>query len=192
MTSRSLVWNIKTSEKKIFLTFDDGPTEELTENILSILKDYKAKATFFCVGENAKNYPLLMQKIQLAGHTIGNHSYNHLNGWKNTTNDYKENIEKASKHIASTLFRPPYGRINYSQIKQLKTEYKIIMWSLLSGDFDVKISPQQCYDNVLQSRAGDIVVFHDNIKAQEKVLEVLPRYLKYFSELGFEFCRLDL
>jgi peptidoglycan/xylan/chitin deacetylase (PgdA/CDA1 family) len=190
LMSKSLVWNIPTKEKKIYLTFDDGPIPELTEEILQILTSYQAKATFFCVGENAQRYPHLLAKILDDDHLIGNHSQQHISGWKTATKDYIENVHQASESIKSSLFRPPYGQINYQQIKSLKKDFKIIMWSLLSGDFDTGLTKQQCLFNALQSKPGDIIVFHDNIKAKEKISYVLPRYLEHFSKMGYEFCSL--
>jgi len=192
LTSRSLVWRISTKSKKIFLSFDDGPIPHLTMEILAYLNEYNAKATFFCVGQNAEQYPELIDRILDDGHNIGNHSYQHINGWKTSSKDYFENVKKAAKHINSNLFRPPYGRINYNQIRRLKVDYKIIMWSILSGDFDLEISPQQCLKNVLQSKEGDIVVFHDNMKAVEKIHYVLPRYLDYFTKQGYQFCSVNV
>jgi len=191
LSSRSLVWNIPNNEKKIYLTFDDGPIPELTMEILVYLNEYQAKATFFCVGENAKKYPELIDRIKDDGHLIGNHSYHHINGWKNNTTSYLESIEKASQYIKSNLFRPPYGKITYSQIKQVKKNYKIIMWSVLSGDFDQNISSEQCFKNVQQCKSGDIIVFHDNIKAQKKIHDVIPRFLEHYSRLGYEFCAIE-
>lgn len=190
LMSKSLIWKIPSQEKKIFLTFDDGPILPLTVKILEILKEYDAKATFFCVGENAKRHPQVLDQIKKEGHLIGNHSHQHISGWKTPVAQYIENVRQAAESIDSHLFRPPYGQINYQQIKALKSEYKIIMWSILSGDFDPNLSQQQCLFNVLQSKAGDIVVFHDNIKSTEKVLYVLPRFLKHFSDLGYRFCNL--
>lgn len=189
--SKSLIWKIPTQEKKIYLTFDDGPIPHLTMEILKILADYKAKATFFCVGENAERYPQLIDRILDDGHIIGNHSYHHLSGWKTPINEYLNNVNKAAQFIDSSLFRPPYGQINYQQINYLKQDYKIIMWNILSGDFDKKLENEQCLFNVLQSKPGDIVVFHDNVKSQEKVLYVLPKYLEHFTQLGYEFCSLS-
>ncbi len=187
LTSRSLIWKISTTEKKIFLSFDDGPIPHLTMEILSYLSEYGAKATFFCVGENAKKYPQLIKRILDDGHQIGNHSFQHISGWKTSTSNYISNVNEASKHIPSPLFRPPYGRITYNQIKQLKANYKIIMWSILSGDFDTTLSAEQCLKNVLQCKVGDIVVFHDNMKAQEKIHFVLPRFLNHYTKLGYQF-----
>jgi len=188
ITSPSLVWNLPNDEKKIYLSFDDGPIPGLTMEILHILNQYQAKATFFCVGENAKRYPELIKRITDDGHSIGNHSNKHLNGWKTPTKDYVSDIHNASDTIDSLLFRPPYGKISYSQIKQLKKDYKIIMWSVLSGDFDQNITPEQCLANAMQSKGGDIVVFHDNQKAKQKIMEVLPRYLESKTKEGFIFC----
>lgn len=191
LMSKSLIWKIPTNEKIIYLTFDDGPIPYLTMEILSILADYQAKATFFCVGENVERYPQIVNRITDDGHLIGNHSYNHLSGWKTPMKDYINNVKKASKYIDSNLFRPPYGQINYQQIKHLKDDYKIIMWSILSGDFDTQLSTEQCLFNVLQSKPGDIVVFHDNEKSREKVIAVLPQFLDHFTKLGYEFHALD-
>jgi len=189
--SKSLIWKIPTQEKKIYLTFDDGPIPILTTDILKILKDYSAKATFFCAGENAERHPHILNQIIEDGHSIGNHSHQHISGWRTPLKSYIENIKRASESIESSLLRPPYGQINYQQIKSLKEDYKIIMWSILSGDFDPKLSQQECLFNVLQSKEGDIVVFHDNIKSDEKVRYVLPRFLKHYSDLGYEFCSLE-
>lgn len=189
--SKSLIWKIPTLQKKIYLTFDDGPISGLTTDILHILGEYKAQATFFCVGENAERHPQILDQITKQGHLLGNHSHQHISGWKTAVKPYVENVHRASESIKSNLFRPPYGQINYQQIKALNKDYKIIMWSILSGDFDPKLSQQQCLFNVLQSKPGDIVVFHDNIKSEEKVHYVLPRYLRHFSNLGYEFCSLS-
>ena len=192
LSSKALIWKIQTQEKKIYLTFDDGPIPELTEDILEILNTYQAKATFFCVGENAERYPYLMKLIKDDGHLIGNHSHQHIKGWKTNNDDYIDNVQKASEFTSSTLFRPPYGQISYRQIKQLKNNYKIIMWSVLSGDFDLNISPKKCLNNALQSKAGDIVVFHDNLKSKEKIAFALPKFLQHFSNLGYQFCDLSV
>jgi peptidoglycan/xylan/chitin deacetylase (PgdA/CDA1 family) len=184
---KSLIWKIPTKEKKLYLTFDDGPIPDLTPKILDILNEYRAYATFFCVGENAYLYPELLNNIRSQGHILGNHSYHHLNGWKTFLKEYIEDINKSNQILKSSLFRPPYGQITYSQIKELKKEYKIIMWSILSGDFDTNLSPEECLFNVLQSKAGDIVVFHDNKKSEEKLLFALPRFLDHFTSKGYSF-----
>ncbi len=190
LSSKLLVWKIETTQPEIFLTFDDGPIPHLTMEILSILADYEAKATFFCVGENAQRNPQLVQRILNDGHAIGNHSHQHISGWDTPLTTYVNNVHEASKHISSKLFRPPYGQINYQQIKELKNDYRIIMWSVLSGDFDKNISPQQCLFHSLQAVQGDIIVFHDNHKAQENMLYALPRFLEHFTAKGFRFSTL--
>lgn len=187
LMSKSLIWNIPTKEKILYLTFDDGPIPNLTMEILAILADYNAKATFFCVGENVVRYPDLMNRIKDDDHLLGNHSQHHISGWKSKTSQYIENVHQADQVLKSKLFRPPYGQITYQQIKELKQHYKIIMWSILSGDFEKELSSEQCLFNVLQSKPGDIIVFHDNYKAEEKVLEVLPRFLQYFTQKGYIF-----
>ncbi len=193
----SLLWNTPRNTNTIYLSFDDGPHPEITSWVLSVLKDYDAKATFFCVGENILKYPKVFQQLISEGHSIGNHTHNHLKGWKTSTSYYLENTLKAenaiSKYSKNTndqkLFRPPYGKIKPSQIIRLKKlGYKIVMWDALSADFDATISTEDCFKNVIENtKAGSIVVFHDSEKASEKLKSVLPRVLKYYSEKGFEF-----
>lgn len=185
-----IFWKIKTEQKKIFLTFDDGPVPEITPQVLEILKKYNAKATFFCVGDNVRKHPEVYNQIIEAGHAIGNHTFNHLNSWKTSSKDYLDNIEKSEEYISTKLFRPPYGKLRLSLIKKLNNNnYKIIMWKILSGDFDKKISNLKCLDNVIDNaNKGSIVVFHDSIKAQDRLFYALPRVLEHFSKLGFEFC----
>ncbi len=183
-----LIWEINTIEKEIFLTFDDGPHPEITPQVLNILDNYDAKATFFCVGENVMKYPDTFKLIISNDHSVGNHSYSHLNGWKVPNNDYFENIEKADKYIGSNLFRPPYGRIVPSQIKALKKKYSIIMWTVLTYDFDKKVSKKQCLKNsITATKPGSIVVFHDSIKSANNLVYTLPLFLKHFYENGFVF-----
>lgn len=182
----TLVWKIP-SVDTVFLTFDDGPHPAITPKVLDWLDAYNAKATFFCVGENAQQYPDIIENILNRGHKIGNHTHQHINGWKNASRDYTSNIDKAQPFLYYTpLFRPPYGRITYQQIRQLKN-YKIIMWSLLSGDFDVKISKEKCFLNIQnQIRTGDIIVFHDSEKAWERMAYALPLTLALCQEKGFK------
>ena len=183
-----LLWEVQTTKKEIFLTFDDGPHPEITPLILDLLDEYKAKATFFCVGENVKKYPETYALIPERGHYTGNHSFNHLNGWKTNNSAYFENIEKASSLIASSLFRPPYGRITPSQISALKSQYKIVMWTVATYDFSKKVSPEQCRENAIQkSKAGSIVVFHDSEKARDNILFALPAFLEHYQNKGFTF-----
>jgi len=184
---KSLIWKIPNHEKKIFLTFDDGPIPELTPAILKYLNDYQAKATFFCVGENIKRYPELTNDILQEGHQIGHHTYHHIKGRKTTTENYIKDIDKSAKLLESNLFRPAYGSITLNQIKRLKSDYKIIMWSILTGDFDVTLSSEQCLKNALKAQSGDIVVFHDNLKSMQKIHDILPQFLAHYTKLGFKF-----
>lgn len=190
-------WRFSAYKKEIYLTFDDGPTPEVTDFVLDELKKYRAKATFFCIGKNIKKHPSIFKQIILDGHSIGNHTNNHLNGWKTKTIDYvnnslatKQNINEISNlKITENLFRPPYGKIKRKQAKHLIDKgYKIIMWSVLSGDFDTNLSKEKCLENVLKNSSnGSIIVFHDSTKANEKLTYVLPKVLAYFSKKGFKF-----
>lgn len=183
-----LLWEAKTTKEEIFLTFDDGPHPEITPLVLDILDEYNAKATFFCVGENVKKYPKTYASILKRGHRTGNHSFNHLNGWKTNNSAYFDNIEKAKFFIDSQLFRPPYGRIKPTQIKALRSQYKIVMWTVASYDFSKKVSPDQCRQNAIQkSKAGSIIVFHDSEKARDNLLSALPAFLEHFQNKGFAF-----
>jgi peptidoglycan/xylan/chitin deacetylase (PgdA/CDA1 family) len=194
----SAIWRVPTKEKKIFLTFDDGPIPEVTPWVLSTLQEYNAKATFFCVGENIEKHPDIFRQIISGGHSIGNHTYNHLNGWKTKTKEYLENTERCEsiikyqvssiKYQEKKLFRPPYGRMRKSQYSILNTQYSVIMWDVLSGDFDQTISEEKCLQNVLaKTRTGSIVVFHDSLKAKKNLFYVLPKFLEHFSKEGFQF-----
>lgn len=189
----SFTWNIKTNEKVVYLTFDDGPHEKATSYVLSELKKYDAKATFFCVGKNVATLPNLYSQIIADGHTTGNHTQNHLNGWKTADAEYLNDIAKASTYIHSSLFRPPYGRISFFQAKHIKAtlrndEAKVIMWDVLSGDFDKGITGEDCLQNViLNVRPGSIVVFHDSEKAYHHLSYALPRTLELLSSKGFHF-----
>ena len=189
----SYIWSIPFSEKILYLTFDDGPHPEATPFVLKELKKHNAFATFFCIGKNVVSYPGIYKQIINEGHSVGNHTYNHLNGWKTRNDDYLKDIALASHEIDSDLFRPPYGRITSFQAKNLKLvmkgkEPKVIMWDVLSGDFDIDCSPQQCLANVLlASVSGSIIVFHDSEKAFPKLEYTLPRILHHFSEMGYLF-----
>ncbi len=190
----SCIWNMPVKEKKIYLTFDDGPHSVATPFVLDELKKYKAKATFFCIGKNVVEHPDIYKQILFEGHRVGNHTHNHLNGWKAKDKDYFENIREAKKYIDSDLFRPPYGRITSFQLKNLTqfAAFKIIMWDVLSGDFDKEISPERCTSNVISNaRNGSIIIFHDSEKAFERMKIALPEALKYFFEKGFSFETVD-
>lgn len=185
---KSLVWNIPTEEKVIYLTFDDGPIPDVTPFVIEELSKYNAKATFFCIGDNVQKHPEIFQQIKANKHSIGNHTHNHLSGWITDDETYFENINKANEVIQSNFFRPPYGRIKPSQIAMLKQQYKIIMWDVLSKDYDIKQTGETCFKNVIDyAHAGSIVIFHDSLKANERLQYALPRVLDHFSELGFSF-----
>ncbi len=186
-----LVWRVNTKEKKLFLTFDDGPDPEVTPFVLETLAAKKAKATFFCIGKNAAANTDLVKRIREEGHALGNHTYDHPNGWKTSDNTYLENVNRCDDLSGSKLFRPPYGRIRRSQIKALKEKYSIVMWDVLSWDFDQAISPEKCLKMVCaEAREGSIIVFHDRMKAKRNMEYALPRTLEYFSEKGYCFERL--
>lgn len=185
------LWRVNTATKTIYLTFDDGPIPEITPFVLAQLKQWNAKATFFCIGNNAVAHSEILKQILDDGHAVGNHTYEHLNGWKTTDSVYFENIEKCAAVVNTKLFRPPYGKLKLSQYRQLKKQYRIIMWDVLSFDFDVNISAQQVLQNVLQNaEAGSIVVMHDSIKARHKVEFALPEILSHFTAKGFKFEKL--
>ncbi|WP_411766781.1 polysaccharide deacetylase family protein [Winogradskyella sp. A3E31] len=226
----SFIWTIDTSEKELYLTFDDGPTPEVTDWVLEQLKSYNAKATFFCIGSNINKYPDVFAKILEDGHAVGNHTYNHLKGWKTTSKLYLEDVKAAQEIIddsikkyevgsgkveagswkleaknqddsleeskivnrqssIANLFRPPYGKFKSKQSKALqKLGYKVILWDVLSFDWDATVSEVTCLNGVLSStKKGSIIVFHDSLKAKRNLMYVLPRLLEYYSERGFNF-----
>lgn len=227
----SLLWSLPTPQKILYLSFDDGPVPQVTPWVLSLLKEYGAKATFFCIGENVKKHPILYQQILAEGHRTGNHTFHHVNGWETSTNAYIKNVQLAEEVLNNTitqdgktpipdaepsiqpvagqcpssedplaalsnptplrqkLFRPPYGKITPGQIKAVKNlGYKIVMWNSLSGDFDQRLQPEDCYKNVaLYANKGSIVVFHDSIKASINLKYALPKVLAHYKEKGFEF-----
>jgi peptidoglycan/xylan/chitin deacetylase (PgdA/CDA1 family) len=191
------IWGFPKPSNEVYLTFDDGPIPEVTPWVLSELQKYDAKATFFCIGDNVKKHPGVFQQVQAEGHSLGNHTFNHLNGWKTNTKDYIENVTLAETVLqdfnnpkiqpSKKLFRPPYGKLKSSQAKLLeKKGYKIVMWDVLSADFDQTISEGQCLQNVLRNiRPGSIVVFHDSLKAEKNLRFSLPRLLEWLDEKGF-------
>ena len=189
----SYIWSIPVNDKILYLTFDDGPHPEATPFVLKELKKHNALATFFCIGKNVVSYPAIYKQLINEGHSVGNHTYNHLNGWKTSNDDYLKDIALASHEIDSELFRPPYGRITSFQAKNLRSamsgkEPKVIMWDVLSGDFDIECKPQQCLANVLlASVSGSIIIFHDSEKAFPNLAYTLPRILNYFAEKGYLF-----
>ncbi|MFN3939353.1 MAG: polysaccharide deacetylase family protein [Chitinophagales bacterium] len=180
------IWKL-TGEKEIYLTFDDGPVPGVTDEILNILKAFHAKATFFCIGENVMRYSKLYDRLQNENHTVGNHTFNHLNGWKMKDSVYLQNVAQCRALVESNLFRPPYGRIGIRQAQQIKKDYKIIMWDVLSGDFDQQQTVESCTRNVIKNvEPGSIVVFHDSLKAKPRVLGCLPAVLENFSKAGYQ------
>lgn len=188
---KNYTWRFAVKNKVLFLTFDDGPTPEITNWTLDLLKKHKAKATFFCIGKNVIQEPEIYHRIINEGHRVGNHTHNHKNGAKTTIKNYISNFLEAEKnlHNTSKLFRPPYGKIKKKQaLKILNLGYKIIMWDVLSADFDQSISKEKCLKNVLKNtKPGSIIVFHDSIKASEKLKYVLPKVLEYYTEKRYKF-----
>lgn len=182
------LWRVPTQERVLYLTFDDGPIPEVTPWVLDVLKEFNAKATFFCVGENVRRYPEIYQRILAEGHSTGNHTYNHLNGWKTKTLDYLKNVRRCAHLVRSNLFRPPYGRLSPCQHASLERHYTIVLWDVLSGDFDQNVDAQQCLENIVENSAsGSIIVLHDNIKTAEKLCFVLPELLRHFTQQGYRF-----
>lgn len=183
-----LIWNKSRTEHVIYLTFDDGPIPEVTPFVLSTLEKYHAKATFFCIGDNVQKHPEIFEAVKAAGHTIGNHTFNHLRGWDTADDVYLENTAKCNELVTAKLFRPPHGRAKKSQLAILKKQYEVIMWDVLSGDFDLALSPQKCYQNVIdKSSNGSIVVFHDSLKAWPRLEYTLPKALEYWQNKGYLF-----
>jgi peptidoglycan/xylan/chitin deacetylase (PgdA/CDA1 family) len=181
-----LIWDIPNNEKIVYLTFDDGPTIEVTNWVLNQLGIYESKATFFCIGKNIKQNTEIFNRIISDGHSVGNHTFNHLNGWKTPTDRYIDNSKFEVQN--SRLFRPPYGKIKPNQARELRNlGYKIIMWDVLSADFDEKITPEKCLNNVISNvESGSIIVFHDSIKAFRNLEYVLPKTLQFLKQNGFE------
>lgn len=192
----SCVWNFSSDEKIVYLTFDDGPHHEATPYVLDTLKTYNARATFFCIGKNVAAHPYIYKRIISEGHTTGNHTYSHLNGWKTPDNEYIKDIREARKYIDSVLFRPPYGRISKFQIRLLTAAenakqpsvFRIIMWDVLSADFDIALSADNCSRHVIRNaKGGSVVVFHDSEKAMPRMKKSLRDTLEHFSKEGYTF-----
>jgi peptidoglycan/xylan/chitin deacetylase (PgdA/CDA1 family) len=196
------IWEIPTTDKNLYLTFDDGPTPNITDWVLQELKQFNAKATFFSIGKNVKEHPLLFNKILEDGHSIGNHTQNHIKGWKTKTKPYLENVFEAEKTIIEqldgsfkvNLFRPPYGQIKPKQgNKLIELGYKIVMWDVLSFDWDKTVSNQECFNHVIsKSKDGSIIVFHDSVKASNNMKFALPKVLEYYTEKGYSFKAIKL
>ena len=185
------LWRMDKAQPVIYLTFDDGPITELTPWVLDVLKQYQVKATFFCVGENVSKNPDIFERIKSEGHQVGNHTYNHVKGWKVSKSQYLENIEKCQVLTKTNLFRPPYGRIKKSQFKTLLKDYQVVFWDVLSYDYDGLMTPKKCLDNSISyTRNGSIIVFHDNVKAQKNLKFALPHYIEHFLKLNYKFATL--
>ncbi|MCG8474804.1 MAG: polysaccharide deacetylase family protein [Cytophagales bacterium] len=191
------MWDIVTDKKEIFLTFDDGPIPEMTPFVLDLLDRHSAKATFFWVGENVRRYPHIAREVVARGHSIGNHTYNHLKGWETANDRYLENIDLCDKAIEEVtgvrtkLFRPPHGRIKPSQLKAVLPDRRVVMWDVLTADYDASLSSAKCLKKSCRiTDAGSLVVFHDSLKARKNLLKVLPAYMKFFKNKGFCFSAL--
>ncbi len=182
------LWRMNKTEKKIYLTFDDGPVPGVTPEALSVLKNFNVKATFFCVGNNVRKHPEIFKQIISEGHAVGNHTFAHADGWNMTTKNYLSEVQKCSEIFSSKLFRPPYGRMRTPQRKKIQRKFKIVLWDVLTYDFDSELSGEDCLQATLKnSREGSIVVFHDSVKAKERMLFVLPKFIEEMKGRGFEF-----
>jgi peptidoglycan/xylan/chitin deacetylase (PgdA/CDA1 family) len=186
-------WRIPNATKRLFLTFDDGPVPGPTEFVIDTLAAAKIRGTFFCIGDNVRKHPAVYRSLLGHGHRVGNHTFNHLNGWRTSTEDYLHNVRACtdvmyeSASAAQPLFRPPYGRITRAQIYGLSS-FKIVMWDALSMDYRRTLSPERCLKNTIAAaRDGSIVVFHDSVKAEKNLTYALPRFIDHFKSLGFEF-----
>ena len=208
----NLTWRKATNEKTVYLTFDDGPIPNVTDFVLNTLKSFDVKATFFCIGDNIRKHPTVFDRIKNEGHAIGNHTYHHLKGWETDDVAYLEDFEKCQALTQTNLFRPPYGRIKKSQVRSLKSKVEsqkfaertatlnpkpstanlqIIMWDVLSGDFDTSITPEKCYQNVIKNiKNGSIIVFHDSLKAWDRLEYALPRVIDTLLKQGYGFEKL--
>ncbi len=185
---KDAVWRFDKNDQVVYLTFDDGPIPEVTPCVLELLEKEDIKATFFCVGENVQKYPEVYDQILKGGHSVGNHTFNHWQGLKGNDTDFFSNIEKAGEFIDSDLFRPPHGWLKNSQYKFLKNKFRIIMWDLISCDYDRRIKPETVLKNVTDFvRPGSIITFHDSIKAKNNLMKALPLSIKWMKEQGYCF-----
>lgn len=189
----NLMWRSETTARELYLTFDDGPIPQVTPWVLDVLDDFDARATFFCVGENVQRHPNIYRRIRSEGHAVGNHTFNHISGWTHDPDAYLDNVNSCADLVDSDLFRPPYGRIRRKQARELiNHNYRIVMWDVLSGDFDRDLDPDQCYQNVIDNaKPGSIVVFHDSLKAEKNLKEALPRILDYYVREGYVFLPIE-
>ena len=188
LTSGYVNWKIPVKEKCIYLTFDDGPIPEVTPWVLETLSAFDALATFFCVGENVNKHHDIYKRLLEEGHRTGNHSYHHIKAWNTPKEIYLNDVANAHELIGSRFFRPPHGQLTIPSIRALKKNYSIVLWSLLAYDFDTSLTPEKCLAILLKyTRSGDIVVFHDSLKAEPRLKYALPRFLEYFHSKGFVF-----
>lgn len=185
---RKALWRLDKTQKVVYLTFDDGPIPEVTPWVLDLLKDENVKATFFCVGENVQKHPSVFRQLLDEGHTVGNHTFNHIQGLKSDLDNYLSNIEKADKLIGSTLFRPPHGFLKKRQYRALLKKYRIVMWDVLSRDFDNSITATEVFENVMNFiRPGSLIIFHDSLKAEINMKEALPKVIRSLKNDGYRF-----
>lgn len=188
----SLLWKVSTSSPDVYLTFDDGPHPSITDEVLATLEKYQAKATFFCVGDNVVKYPDVVARIRAQGHALGNHTQHHLNGWKTNNELYLQDVAQCASVLPDKLFRPPYGRISRSQIKLLKPDYKIVMWSILTRDYDKNLQVEVALNRCTTAmKPGSILVMHDSEKAYKNLMFMLPRLLEFGVSNGFRFKALN-
>ncbi|MEN9349014.1 MAG: hypothetical protein RLZZ77_2525 [Bacteroidota bacterium] len=181
------LWNMPRDERKVYLTFDDGPTPGITDQILDILQEYNAKATFFCLGKQVELAPDLFERLVQEGHRIGNHTYSHPNGWKTTAFAYLKNVLQAEHFIQTDLYRPPYGRITRGQATAIRKRYHLVMWDIITGDFDLNTTPEECYERVAKHlEGGSIIVMHDSVKASKNVLGSVRPIIEHILSLGYE------
>ncbi|MBK6901507.1 MAG: polysaccharide deacetylase family protein [Saprospirales bacterium] len=184
----NFIWKIPGGEKVIYLTFDDGPIPEVTPWVLDTLRAYHAKGTFFCVGDNIRKNPEVLKAVQAEGHSVGSHSYHHLNGWNTDNIRYFHDVRQGARAAKTEFFRPPYGRLTRRQALFLQRHYDIIMWDVLSADFDTQLSGEQCFQNVIaHTQPGSIIVFHDSLKAEAQLKYALPKVLEHFGSKGYRF-----
>lgn len=182
-----LTWDNHQSDNSVYLSFDDGPTPEITNWVLDQLERYDAKATFFCLGKNVVLYPEIFERILNNGHTVGNHTYNHLNCWQTDRKQYLSDIESCSRVFQSKFFRPPYGKLKPGVRSTIRKDYEIVMWDIMAYDFDQSVSPEDCAKNVIEHvQPGSIIVFHDSLKAEKNLRKALPAVLEDFKRRGLQ------
>ncbi len=184
----SVIWRLPRKEKTVYLTFDDGPIPEVTPFVLDLLKEYGIKATFFCVGDNVRKYPGVFEQIKKEGHEVGNHTFNHLQGFKHTTATYAGNIEKADRYIKSPLFRPPHGQVSFFQLMKLMRRYKVVMWDIITRDYNNNLNGEIILNIVKKyARNGSIIVFHDSLRAEKNLKYALPKAIEFLFAEGYKF-----